>query len=129
MSGSLLEKTVRMIEGLKEGRFIEGMEEFYADDAINEEPTGARIVGKSAIIENEREVLANVATFHGAEIRSFGVGEDDGNGNGTTFAEYKLTVDMKDGSRFNPDQVQVTRWRGGKAVHIKFYYDPSFPAQ
>ena len=53
------------------------------------------------------------------------LGQDDGAGNGVTYAEYKLTVDMKDGSTFNPDQVQVTRWREGKAYHIKFYYDPS----
>ena len=126
MSESLLDKTRTMIEGLKDGRFVEGMEEFYADDVTNEEPTGVQIQGKSTIIENERRTLENVATYHGIEIRSFGVGEDDGRGNGVTFAEYKLTVDMKDGSRFNPDQVQVTRWKDGKAHHIKFYYNPDF---
>ena len=126
MSETLLEKTRRMIEALKEGHFVEGMEEFYADDAVNEEPTGARIEGKAAIIENERKILENVATYHGIELRSIGTGEDDGAGNGTTFAEYKLSVDMKDGSKFNPDQVQVTHWQGGKAKHIKFYYNPDF---
>lgn len=126
MSDSLLDKTKQMIEGLREGRFVEGMEEFYAEDAVNEEPTGVRTEGKDTIIENERKTLENVETFHGIEIRSLGVADDDGNGNGTTFAEYKLTVDMKDGSRFNPDQVQVTRWKNGKAQHIKFYYNPDF---
>jgi hypothetical protein len=126
MSESLIEKTRRMIEGLREGRFVEGMEEFYADDVVNEEPTGATIEGKDAIIANEKATLENVATFHGIEIRSIGVGDDDGRGNGVTYAEYKLTVDMKDGSRFNPDQVQVTRWKEGKAQHVKFYYNPDF---
>ena len=31
MTESLLEKTKRMIDDLKQGKFIEGMEEFYAD--------------------------------------------------------------------------------------------------
>ena len=126
MSESLLDKTRRMIDGLKEGKFVEGMEEFYADDVVNEEPTGARIEGKAKLISNEKEILENVATFHGIEIKSIGVGEDDGSGNGVTYAEYKLSVDMKDGSKFNPDQVQVTRWEDGEVKHIRFYYNPDF---
>ena len=126
MSESILDKTRRMIDGLKEGKFVEGMEEFYADDVVNEEPTGAKVEGKATIIANEKDILENVATYHGIEIKSIGTGEDDGNGNGVTFAEYKLSVDMKDGSKFNPDQVQVTRWEGGQVKHIRFYYNPDF---
>ena len=126
MSESLLEKTRRMIGGLEEGQFVEGMEEFYADDVAVEEPTGATLEGKAKIIANEQDILANVAAYHGIDIKSIGVGEDDGSGNGVTFAEYKLTVDMKDGSKFNPDQVQVTRWEDGKVKHIRFYYNPDF---
>jgi len=123
---SLLEKTKTIMEQLKNGQFVEGMEEFYADDAVNEETDGRQTVGKAAIIANEKEILANVKAYHGIDVKAVGVGEDDGAGNGVTFAEYKLTVDLKDGSQFNPDQVQVTRWKDGKAVHIKFYYDPNF---
>ena len=126
MGETLLDMTKRMIEGLKEGKFVEGMEEFYADDVVNEEPTGVKTEGKAVVIENEKRTLERVAAYHGIEIRSIGVGEDDGKGNGVSFAEYKLSVDMKDGSKFNPDQVQVTRWQGGKAKHIKFYYNPDF---
>ena len=125
MSTTLLDKTKQMIEGLKEGKFVEGMEEFYAEDAVNEEATGTKIVGKANIIANEKKVLEQVKSYHGIDIRSFGAGPDDGNGNGVTFAEYKLTVDLKDGRTFNPDQVQVTRWSDGKASHIQFFYDPS----
>ena len=126
MSESLLEKTTRMIHALAEGKFVEGMEEFYADDVVNEEPTGATTEGKATIIANEKAILEQVAAYHGIEIKSIGTGEDDGNGNGVTYAEYKLSVDMKDGSKFNPDQVQVTRWENGKAKHIRFYYNPNF---
>ncbi len=123
---SLLEQTQKILEMLKKGEFVEGMEQFYADDVINEEPTGVMIKGKQAVIENEKNILQQVKAYHGIEIKSVGVGEDDGSGNGVTFAEYKLSVDMKDGSKFNPDQVQVTRWKNGKAVHIKFYYNLNF---
>ena len=126
MSESLLQKTKRMIEGLAHGKFVEGMEEFYADDVINEEPTGATIEGKTTLIAHEKQVLEGVAEYHGIEVKAIGTGEDDGNGNGVTFAEYKITIDLKDGGKFNPDQVQVTRWENGLAKHNKFYYDPNF---
>jgi hypothetical protein len=35
MGESLLDRTRRMIDGLKEGKFVEGMEEFYADDGTS----------------------------------------------------------------------------------------------
>lgn len=121
---SLIEMTEAILEQLKAGEFVKGMEDFYADDAVNEEVTGVKIEGKAAIIENEKKVLEGVAAFHGCTVRSVG-GSDDGSGNGVTFAEYELKVDMKDGSTFNPKQVQVTRWENGKAKHINFYYDPA----
>ena len=123
---TLLEKTEQIMEMLAQGQFVEGMEQFYADDVVNVEPTGATIEGLANLVAHEKNVLGNVAAYHGIEVKSVGVGEDDGNGNGVTFAEYKLSVDMKDGSKFNPDQVQVTRWKGGKAVRVTFYYNPDF---
>jgi len=128
MSQSLLESQQDIINMLKEGLFVEGMEKYYADDVVNIEPVGEPRSGKAAIIANEKEILGQVAAFHGIEVRSLGVGEDDGKGNGVTYAEYKISVDMKDGSKFNPDQVQITRWAGGKAIEIKFYYNPDFGA-
>lgn len=124
-SHSLLEKTQQIVEMLQEGQFVEGMEQFYAEDAVNEEPTGDRVHGKATIIANERKFLGQVEDFHGVTVRSVGVGEDDGRGNGVTFAEYSIRADLKDGKQFNPDQVQVTRWKDGKAVHIQFYYNPN----
>ncbi len=126
MSNSLLEKTNEIMEMLKTGQFVEGMEKFYADDVVNEEPTGDKITGLDNLIAHEKNVLEQVKTYHGITVYSVGTGEDDGNGNGVTFAEYSLRVDMNDGSTFNPDQVQVTRWENGKAKHIKFYYNPTF---
>ena len=125
MSNSLLEKQKDLIELVKQGKFVEGMEEYYADDAVNVESNGSFIEGKDAIIANEKEILSKVAAFHGIDVKSTGVGEDDGAGNGVTFAEYAMNVDLKDGSTFSPEQVQVTRWENGKAKRITFYYDPA----
>ena len=121
---TLLEIQQTIMSQLEAGEFVKGMEDYYADDAINEEADGSQVVGKANIIANEHKILEQVAAFHGCTTRSIGA-NDDGNGNGVTFAEYELKVDMKDGSTFNPKQVQVTRWENGKAKHIQFYYDPA----
>ncbi|RNC81212.1 MAG: nuclear transport factor 2 family protein [Phycisphaera sp.] len=121
---SIIDHTNTMMEQLQQGDFLSGMEQFYADDAVNEEVTGAKVVGREAIIENEKNVLEGVKAFHSVTVHSVG-GHETSPGNGVTFAEYSIRVDMKDGSTFNPDQVQVTTWKDGKASHIKFYYDPS----
>ena len=126
MEESLLEKTREILEMLRAGQFVEGIEKFYAADVINEEATGDRIIGLDNLIAHEKRILEQVEHYHGITIYSVGTGEDDGKGNGVTFAEYSLRVDLKDGSSFNPDQVQVTRWENGKAKHIKFYYNPNF---
>lgn len=122
---ALIEIQKTILEQLQAGEFVQGMEEYYAEDAVNEEASGDRVEGKANIIANERKILEGVAAFHGCTVHSIGVGQDDGDGNGITFAEYELKVDMKDGSTFNPKQVQVTRWEGGKAKRITFYYDPA----
>ena len=123
--GSLLSYQKTIMDQVQSGEFVKGMEDFYADDAVNEEASGVRIQGKATIIANEKKILEQVAAFHGCSVHSMGVGEDDGEGNGVTFAEYELRVDMKDGSTFNPSQVQVTRWRDHKVVRVTFYYDPA----
>ena len=121
---SIIDHTNTMMDQLRQGDFLSGMEQFYAEDAVNEEATGAKIVGRDAIIENEKKVLDGVETFHGITVHAVG-GHETSPGNGVTFAEYALRVDMKDGSTFNPEQVQVTTWKDGKVTHIRFYYDPS----
>jgi ketosteroid isomerase-like protein len=121
---SILDNTHAMMEQLRQGDFLTGMEQYYAEDAVNEECTGAKVVGRDAIIANEKSVLEGVQTFHGVTVHAV-AGHETSPGNGVTFAEYSVRVDMKDGSTFNPDQVQVTTWVNGEATHIKFYYDPA----
>ena len=126
MSTNLLNETREFVARVAKGQFVEVMEDYYADEVFQVEGNGARREGKQAIIDFEREFLTKVKAFNGVEVGAIGVGEDDGQGNGTTFAEYSIDADLDDGSRFAPKQVQVTRWQKGKIVELRFYYDPDF---
>ncbi len=122
---NLLEKTQRIMEMVAAGQFVEGMEEFYADDVVNVEGDGTRTEGKSTLIANERAFLEKVTAYHGAKIGPIASASDDGQGNGVTFAQYSISADLTDG-KFTPDQVQVTQWKDGKVAEVRFYYDPRF---
>ena len=111
---------------VQKGEFVEVMEDFYADEVFQVEGNGERREGKAAIINFEKEFLTQVAAFNGVEVRSLAVASDDGQGNGTTLAEYSIDADLKGGKGFKPEQVQVSQWSKGKIVAIRYYYAPSF---
>jgi hypothetical protein len=75
---------------------------------------------------HEKDFLTKVKTFHGVDIGSIAVASDDGNGNGVTMAEYTIKAEMQDGTKFWPEQVQVSTWKDGKIVALSYYYNPNF---
>lgn len=122
----LLEKQRAFVHRCANGEFVEVMQDFYADDAHQIEGDGSQRQGKTNMIAFERTFLANVKTFHGIDIGSIAVASDDGNGNGVTMAEYTIKTEMQDGSKFWPEQVQVSTWKNGKIVALRYYYNPNF---
>ena len=126
MSIDLLNEQKQFVDRVAKGEFVEVMEDYYTDDVYQIEGNGERRESKAAIIAFEKEFLTKVSAFNGVEIGAIGVGEDDGAGNGVTFAEYAIDAELADGSKFTPRQVQVTHWREGKIAALRYYYDPAF---
>lgn len=122
----LLHEQRVFVERCAQGEFVEVMQDYYHDDVYQIEGDGSRRETKAKIVEFEQEFLKNVETFHGINLQNVSVASDDQNGNGVTMAEYSIKADMKDGSKFNPEQVQVTTWKNGKIVALRYYYDPGF---
>ncbi|QDS90404.1 hypothetical protein EC9_46120 [Rosistilla ulvae] len=122
----LLEMQRTFVKRCAKGEFLEVMEDYYADDAYQIEGDGSRREGKSNMIAFEKQFLTQVKQFHGVDIGSIAVASDDGDGNGVTMAEYTIKADMIDGSKFWPEQVQVSTWKNRKIVALRFYYDPNF---
>lgn len=99
------------------GKALDGFERFYADDCVMQENSDAPTVGKDANREREIAFFDSLAEFHGAEVRSTGVGD------GVTFSEWLFDVTFKDGPRKKLEQTAVRRWRDGKIVNERFYYN------
>ena len=106
-----------LLEYVRNGRIMDAMGEFYAEDAVMEEPAYGKTVGLAANLERERKFVESVREFKGFEARNVGVGE--------RVSFYENVMDWVDvnGNAMHVEQVSVAEWRDGKIVRERFYYD------
>jgi hypothetical protein len=106
-----------MLDYLAQGRIMDAMREFYADDVVMEEPAYGATVGLAANLEREEAFVASVKEFKGFEAKKVGVGDD--------VSFYENVMDWVDvnGNDIHVEQVVVAQWRDGRIVHERFYYD------
>ncbi len=126
MSKSLQALHTQLIDYLKQGKFAEGIEDFYTEDATAQENTNSPTVGRALMVKNEREFLTKVSAYHGIEILATAI-DDQGGGNGVVFYEAVMQWDQKDKGHVMVNQAVVERWKNGKIDQIRFYgnFDPS----
>jgi ketosteroid isomerase-like protein len=101
------------------GAIMEAFEQFYADDVVMGENTGAPTVGKRANRERERAFVAFLARLDRYEARSVVVDEAGGRAVIHWIADFVGT----DGVRYHYDQLAHQVWRDGRIVEERFYYD------
>ncbi|MEW6542236.1 MAG: ester cyclase [Nitrospirota bacterium] len=102
---------------IREGRILDAMNEFYADDVAMQENANRPTVGLQANIEREKQFLSGVKEWKGFEVKAVGIGHD------VTFYEAVFDFIGTDGAPVHIEQVDVAHWRDGKIVHERFYYD------
>ena len=110
------------VEGLKEfisdGKILEAMDEFYADDVVMQENDEAPTRGLSANIEREKEFISLVAEWKWTKWHATAVNDREN----SSFVEYSFEFVNKDGDSVVYNQVAVQRWRDGKIVFERFYH-------
>jgi ketosteroid isomerase-like protein len=98
------------------GQILEALEKHYADDVIMQENEQPPTVGKEANREREKQFLANVVEFRGAEVKAVAVGDN------VTMVEWFYDYTHKEWGKITHDQVAVQRWKDGRIIHERFYY-------
>lgn len=99
------------------GKAMEAFGELYPEDVVMQENSEAPRVGKDANRKAEQDFFASVAEFHGAKILSTAVAGD------VSFCEIPMDFTLKNGYRASMSQVAVRRWKDGKVVSERFYYN------
>ncbi len=118
---SLREKVGEVIEHIRGGKIVEAVERYYDDDVSMRENGGTPTVGKAANIEREKQFLSQVKDWHGFTAHSVGIDGDEGDG--TALIECSLEFTNTEDKRVTMEQVAVQRWKDGKIVSERFYYD------
>jgi len=99
------------------GKALEAFEEYYADDVVMQENSDEPRVGKEANRKAEEEFFASLAEFHEGKVLASAVNGD------TSFSEWFMDVTFKNGYRMKLAQVAVRKWKDGKVVHERFFYN------
>lgn len=110
----------RVIDYLRQGKFAEGIEDFYAEDVTSQENANPPVQGRDLLSATERRFLQKVSAYHGIEVLATAI-DDQGGGNGTVFYEAVMKWQQTDRGPVTVEQSVVERWRDGKISNIRFY--------
>lgn len=118
MSDMICNRVEKLNSMVLEGKTMEAMNEFYADDVVMAENDSEPTVGLAANLEREQAFVDNT-TWYGAEVKNIVVDGD------TSMVQWWLDFhNVLYGPRLAFTQVAVQRWRDGKIVDERFYYSP-----
>jgi hypothetical protein len=101
---------------IREGRILDAINEFYAEDAAMQENNLPPTVGREANLEREKQFLSTVKEWKGFDVLAKGVGEN------VTFYETVMDWVTTDDTPVHVEQVVVAKWRNGKIIHEQYYH-------
>lgn len=102
---------------IRQGKIVEAMNEFYDKDTVMQDNANPPTVGQGANIEREKQFLNGVKEWKGFNVTASAVGDN------VTFYECALDFIATSGQAVHMEQVSVAKWKNGKIVHERFYYD------
>ncbi len=102
---------------IREGRILDAINEFYAEDAAMQENNLPPTVGREANLEREKQFLSTVKEWQRLDITAKGSGDD------VTFYETVMDWVTTDGTPVHVEQVVVAKWRNGKIIHERYYHN------
>jgi ketosteroid isomerase-like protein len=113
------ENVKQLIASVEQGRFLEAIQEFYAEDASMQENNEPPRVGLPALLEREKQFLNSIREMHVHRAESFLV---DGN---RAAINWIFETTDGEGKRHRLNEVAYQLWRDNKIVSERFYYDPA----
>jgi len=113
------ERVAQLIALVEQGRYVEAIEAFYAEDASMQENLQPPRKGRAALVAGERKVLAAFKQVRTLPVDRFLVDGD------RVVIHWVFEFMRHDGQTFRQDELAWQRWRGDRIVEERFYYDPA----
>ena len=108
-----------LYDRMGQGQMNEVFEEYYADNVVVVEGDGTVREGKDTQRKALKAWEESIQEWHGGGYSSLTADED----NNVTMVESWADVTFKGGHRWKIEEVAVQKWKDGKIVHERFYYD------
>ncbi len=115
-SSNLQDRLEDLFSYIREGRILDAINEFYADDASMQDNSLPPTVGREANYEREKQFLSMVKEWKGFEVTATGVGDD------VTFYETVMDWVTTDDTPVHVEQVVIAKWKNGKITHERYYH-------
>ncbi|MCC2643144.1 MAG: putative SnoaL-like polyketide cyclase [Nitrospira sp.] len=118
---NLQQRLEGLLTSIQQGKIMEAMNEFYGEDTVMQDNANQPTKGLAANIEREKQFLNGVKEWKGFHVSATGVGDD------VTFYESVMEFVATNGQPVRLEQVSVAKWKNGKIVSERFYYDSAKP--
>jgi ketosteroid isomerase-like protein len=106
-----------LLNHIRQGKVIEAMNEFYDQDTQMQENANPPTKGLAANIAREQEFMNGVKEWKGFNVLASGAGDN------VTFYECTIDFIATNGQPVHMEQVVAARWKNGKIVQERYYYD------
>jgi hypothetical protein len=100
-----------------EGKILDAFEKFYSEEVIMQDNDYPARVGKEINRQAEETFVNGLTEFRGAKVLNTLVSDD------LAVTEWWFDYTHKDFGTRNYRQLAVQRWKNGKIVEEKFYYN------
>ncbi len=100
-----------------EGKILEAFEKFYAEDVVMQDNDYPARVGKDVNRQYEEAFVTGITEFRGAKIIATIISD------GLAVTEWWMDFTHKDYGTRSYTQLAVQRWKNGKIIEEKFYYN------
>jgi hypothetical protein len=118
MSNQALQQRLQgLLTSIQQGKIMDAMNEYYDVDTVMQDNANPPTKGLAANIEREKQFLSGVKEWKGFHVTASGVGDN------TTFYECVMEFVATSGQPVRLEQVSVAKWKNGKIVSERFYYD------
>ena len=114
------ERVQQFIAEVEAGRFVEAIEDFYAEDASMQDNDGPVRQGRDVLVSGEKTAMAAVSAIRTRPVETFLVDGDH------VVIRWVFDFTFTGGRQATMDELALQTWRGDRVVRERFYYDPAW---
>jgi hypothetical protein len=100
-----------------EGKILDAFDKFYSEDVVMQDNNYPQREGKATNRQHEEAFVNGMTEFRGAKVVNSLISDD------LAVTEWWFDYTHKDYGERNYRQLAVQRWKNGKIVEEKFYYN------